>query len=45
MWTDQDDTDVVWAATVEVDSQVVTVATASTEVSVKPGKNNNNGNK
>jgi hypothetical protein len=28
-----------------IDSQIVAVATASTEVSVKPGKDSNNGNK
>jgi hypothetical protein len=43
-WTAPDDTDVEWTATVMIDDEVVAEATASTEVSVKSGKNNNNGN-
>ncbi|MBQ0719210.1 MAG: choice-of-anchor F family protein [Gammaproteobacteria bacterium] len=43
-WTAPDETDVLWTATVIIDSEVVAENTAFTTVSVKPDKSNNNGN-
>ncbi|MFW5443178.1 MAG: choice-of-anchor F family protein [Methylococcaceae bacterium] len=43
-WTAPDETDVLWTATVMIDGEAAAIETANTVVTVKPGKDNNNGN-
>lgn len=43
-WTAPDDTDMVWTASVKIDGEIVDTASETTDVSIKQGKNNNNGN-